>query len=116
ALAALRARSNDSEAPVRTAVKAAIARLESVPRKPGIAEMPKPTGPPRYYVAVATPASRVPDLPPGALAQARQTLRDRLSEMDGVVLAPNDETTTVARGVVRSRNLKGFYVDSSVTS
>jgi hypothetical protein len=67
-------------------------------------------------VAVATPASRIPNLPPTALAQARQTLRDRLAEMDGVVLAPNDETTTAARGAVRARKLKGFYVESSVTS
>ena len=117
ALAPLRGRSNDSELPVRTAVKAAIARLEAAaPRKTGVVELPKPTGPPRYYVAVATPSSRVPDLPAGALVQARQALRDRLAEMDGVVLAPNDETTSAARGVVRARKLKGFYVDSSVTS
>jgi HEAT repeat protein len=117
ALSSLRARSNDPEIPVRTAVKAAITRLESAaPRKTTVAETPKPTGPPRYYVAVATPATRVPDLPPAALAAARQTLRDRLAEMDGVVLAPNDESVTAARGVVKARKLKGFYVESSVTA
>lgn len=117
ALGALRGAANDVEAPVRVAVKAAITRLESVQRKPSVAEGPRPaTGPPRYYVAVATPATRVPDLPPAALAGARQTLRDRLLEMDGVVLAPSDETPNAARGIVRARNLKGFYVDSSVTS
>ena len=36
--------------------------------------------------------------------------------MDGVVLAPSDETPAVARGVVKARKLKGFYVESSVTS
>lgn len=120
ALSALRAAANDAEAPVRQAVKAAITRLESTQRgKASVAtttEGTKPTGPPRYYVAVATPATRVPDLPPAALASARQTLRDRLAEMDGVVLAPLDESPATARGIVRSRNLKGFYVDSSVTS
>lgn len=116
ALGALRARGNDPELPVRTAVKAAVAKLETMPRNPGTVEPAKPTGPPRYYVAVATPATRVPDVAPDALARARQTLRDRLAEMDGVVLAPNDESTSAARGIVRARKLKGFYVDSSVTS
>jgi hypothetical protein len=36
--------------------------------------------------------------------------------MDGVVLAPLDEPPSQVRSVLRARNLRGYYIESSVTS
>jgi hypothetical protein len=118
AIAALRSASNDPEPPVRGAVKSAIVKLESTARRTGseAGSTPDPTGPPRYYIAVARPASRVPELAPTDLDRARQALVERLGQIDGVVLAPVDETPAAARKVIRSKSLRGFYIDSSVTS
>jgi hypothetical protein len=67
-------------------------------------------------VAVGKPASRVADVHPAELDRARQVLVERVGQMDGVVLAAANESPSAARGVLRSRSLKGFYIDSSVTS
>jgi hypothetical protein len=118
AVPALRAVTDDPEAPVRLAATTAIAKLESAARRTGAEPVapPTPSGPPRYYVAVARPASRVAELAIPELERARQVLVDRLSQIDGVVLAPADETPAAARKVLRSKSLRGFYIDSSVTS
>lgn len=118
ALGPLRIASKDAEAPVRAAVQAAIAKLESsrsAPTGSGVALVPGATGPPRYYVAVAKTLSRVPSLGGADLDRANAALRARLAQLDGVVLAPLDETPTAVRSVLRARSLKGFYIDSSVT-
>jgi hypothetical protein len=118
AIAALRAAAQDPEAPVRDAVKGAIVKLESAARAGGaVQEEPVgPAGPPRYYVAVARPASRVTELPTSELERAHKVLIDRLSQIDGVVIAPAEETPATARKVIRNRSLRGYYIDSSVTS
>jgi hypothetical protein len=43
-------------------------------------------------------------------------LKARVQEIDGVVLAPANESNSSAEQVMRSRKLKGFYIESSVTS
>ena len=119
AIGSLRIASKDAEAPVRAAVQAALAKLESSRSSvtgAGVAQAPGPTGPPRYYVAVAKTMSRVPSLGTADLDRANAALRARLAQLDGVVLAPLDETPTAVRGVLRARSLKGFYIDSSVTT
>jgi hypothetical protein len=119
ALRALRAAAEDSEPPVRTAVKAAIAKLEGAERRDTeIAAPPKPrsTGPARYYVAVGRPASRVPDFTAADLDRVQQILRERVSSLDGVELAAAQETPTSVRNLLRSRTLRGFYIDSAITS
>jgi hypothetical protein len=116
-LPALRAAASDPEPPVRVAVNDSIAKLEGAARRSGAAvEAPRPTGPPRFYVAVARPATKLPDVSPADLERAHQALRERLGQMDGVVLAPVGETPAAARDVMRARKLKGYYIDSSVTS
>ena len=115
ALPALRAVAQDPEEPVRVAVKAAIAKLESASRRGGEAAA-KPSGPARYYVAVGKPASRVPEVGPSELERARQVLVERVGQVDGVVVAAANESPSAARNVLRARSLKGFYIDSSVTS
>jgi hypothetical protein len=118
ALHALRAAAADPEPPVRVAVQAALAKLESASHRGGMqAEAPKPSaGPPRYYVAIGKPGSRSASISNADLERAQQTLRDRLAEIDGVVLASSEESPAAVRSVLRARKLKGFYIDSSVTS
>lgn len=118
ALPALRGVAEDKEAPVRLAVKAAIAKLESAARRAGQepVERRPPAGPPRYYIAVGRPASRVPDMVAAELERVHQVLVERLGQIDGVVVAPTGESPAAVRKVLRSRSLKGFYIDSSVTS
>lgn len=117
ALPALRKLSRDPEAPVRSAASSAITALESSARRTGSqVAAPQPSGPPRYYVAVARPSTRVTELGTGDLAKAEQTLRDRLAEIDGVVLAQSGETVATARDVLKARKLKGYYIESSITS
>lgn len=118
ALPALRSAAGDSEPPVQVAVKAAIGKLEVAARRPSHErEETRPVaGPARYYVAIGKPASRATNLTPSDLERAQQVLRERLGEIDGVVIAPAAESPSSARGVLRSRKLKGFYIDSAVTS
>jgi hypothetical protein len=119
ALAALRAASGDAEEPVRTAAKAAVARIESSQRSRAgstVVAPPTPRGPARYYVAVGQPASRAAGITDTDLLSVHGTMKARVQELDGVVLAPQDESSTAAQQVLRSRQLKGFYIESSVTS
>jgi hypothetical protein len=117
-LRALHSAENDPEPPVRSAVKAAIAKIESSSRQSGsqVAVKTTPTGPPRFYVAVGRPATRAADVGASDLDRALQVLRERVSSIDGVVLAPADEPPSQVRSVLRARNLRGYYIESSVTS
>ena len=117
-LRALRSASSDPESPVRSAVSAAIAKIESAARQVGSQSRSgrHRRGPPRYYVALGRPASRAPDVSTGDLEQALQVLRDRLATIDGVVIAPVNESPSQVRSVLRARNLRGFYLESAVTS
>lgn len=118
ALDALRAVSGDAEAPVKLAARGAIAKLEGMARMSGAATAPStgPRGPPRYYVAFGRPGSHAPGVSPELLDQARSHLEHSLQQIDGVVLAPPDEGRLAAEGVLRQRKLRGFYIDSSITS
>jgi hypothetical protein len=117
-LRALRSAAADPEPPVRSAVSAAIAKIESAARQAGTQVETKqmPSGPARYYVALGRPASRAPDVSTGDLDHALQVLRDRVATIDGVVIAPINESPSQVRSVLRARNLRGFYLESSVTS
>ena len=117
-LSALKAATNDPEAPVRTAVAAAVARVEAAKRASGgmATTPPVPSGPARYYVAIGAPASRATGVSDSDLKTAHQVLRTRVQEIEGVVLAPPNESNSSAEQVLKSRKLKGFYLESSVTS
>lgn len=118
-LGALKAATSDSEEPVRTAAIAAVSKIESARRSGGggMATTPAtPSGPARFYVAVGTPASRATGITENDLRTAHQTLKARVQEIDGVVLAPANESNTAATQVLKNRGLKGVYLESSVTS
>jgi HEAT repeat protein len=118
ALPALRKLDGDPEAPVRVAARAAVTKLESDARRGGSRQegTTQPGGPPRYYVAVGKPGSRSPAVSDEDLERAQQILRERLGEIDGVVVATAVESPTAVRNLLRNRKLKGFYIDSSVVA
>jgi hypothetical protein len=118
ALRALRAAAQDPEPPVRTAVRAAISKLEGDERRNPevIAKPPRPTGPIRYYVAVGRPGSQAPGVTAEDIDRAQQILRDRVAGLSGVQLAVERESPASVRTLLRSRNLRGFYIDSSITT
>lgn len=110
----LQATAKDPEAPVRAACTAALARIAT--RGGGETPKQQPTMDARYYVAVGTPGSRVDGVEPGVLSQAKGVLRSKLATVDGVQVAPDGETNSQARRLLAQRKLKGFYIDSSITS
>ena len=110
ALAALR---KDREGPVRSAVNAAITKLKrSASQQRATRE---PSAPARYYLYVGSPESRVDGVDKTVLEGARAYLQRRVSEIDGVLLAPDGESKSQAKRVLSKRRLKGYYLDSAVT-
>jgi hypothetical protein len=122
-IAALRKLQKDPEEPVRSAATASIAKLEtSTPSGSVFASAqrntePEPSGGPSlYYVAVPTPATRVSTIDRKVLADARSFIKQRVGQIRGVVLAPDNEDVHAADRVVKNRSLKGFTLDSSIVS
>jgi hypothetical protein len=116
-LSALRALERDVEEPVRSAARASIERLANA--QPPAQKEPTPTevGPVLYYVAVAEPsATRVASLDHAALGKARNFIKERVGQIQGVVVAPDSEDSQTAERVLKKRRLKGFYIDSSIVS
>ncbi len=116
ALAALRNASNDSDRSVRNAVNRAISRLERVassgPRSTHV-EPVRPSGPARYYVGVGMPGTSQ-QVSRQTLRSARDFIQSRVQGIDGVVIAPDNESSGAARRVLRQRRLTGYYLDSSI--
>jgi hypothetical protein len=117
AMPALKALADDREKPVRLAVQTAVARLASASRGKGASEEPSgPRGPPRFYVAVGRPASKIQGLSAEVLSGAESFLQKQLGGVDGVMLAPGGESPAAANQVLKKRRLKGYYIESSITS
>jgi len=117
ALAALRNARRDSDSSVRTAVGRAIRTLERVassrPRSTTVPDSGDPQGPARYYVGVGMPGTQE-GISRQTLSSARDFIKSRVRSLDGVVVAPENESTGAARRVLRSRRLTGYYLDSSI--
>jgi hypothetical protein len=116
-LSALRALERDVEEPVRSAARASIERLANA--QPPTQKEPPPAedGPVLYYVSVAEPsATRVSSLDHAALGKARAFIKERVGQIQGVVVAPDSEDSQAAERVLKKRRLKGFYIDSSIVS
>lgn len=118
ALGALRSARNDRDATVRSAIARAVRSLERVartqPRTQPVPSEPSGTGPARYYVGVGMPGSTSGDVDRRVLARAREFITRRVSTIDGVRLAPADESATSARRVLGRDRLTGYYLDSSI--
>ena len=114
---ALRKLERDPEEPVRNAARASIGRLESSRPSDSIVEVPEQQkGPALYYVAVGEPASRAPGVDPPTLAEARSFIKQRISQIQGVRLAPDAESVQAAEKVLQRDRLKGYYLESSIVS
>jgi HEAT repeat protein len=116
-MSALRALERDPEEPVRSAARAALDRLASI--RPPVNKEPPPTdsGPALYYVSIAEPsATRVASLDHAALGKARAFIKERVGQIQGVLVAPDSEDSQAAERVLKKRRLKGFYIDSSIVS
>ncbi len=115
ALGALRNARNDRDRSVRTAVNRAIRTLErlasSGPRSATV--QPRPSGPARYYVGVGMPGTSE-RISRRTLRSAREFIKSRVQSIDGVVIAPDRESSGAARRVLRRQRLTGYYLDSSI--
>jgi hypothetical protein len=116
-VSALRALERDSEEPVRSAAHASLARLSSAPAStPQRPAPPVEEGPALYYVSVAEPGTRVSSLDRESLSRARTFIKQRVSLLQGVLVAPDTEDSHTAERILKKRRLKGFYLDSSIVS
>jgi len=116
-LVALRAARKDKDGSVRSAVDHAIASIEKTSRAavatPTVT-LPEPSGSSAYYVAIGTPSTQA-GLAEPTLRSLREHMAKQVAELDGVRLAPANENQASAAGVLRSKKLIGYYLDSSVT-
>ena len=119
ALGALRNRRSDRDSTVRNAIESAIRALERVartqPRSTDGTSTSGSRGPARYYIGVGMPGAQAA-VDRTVLDRARELISSRLRDMDGVVIAPDDESTAAARRVLSQRSLTGYYLDSSIVS
>lgn len=126
ALPALRAVERDTAPEVRAAVQSALRTLERTARAGGAGGSSgstvaaggsvAPTGPARFYVGVGMPGTKVAAIDPAVLRGARAFIATRVQTLEGVVVAPERETSRQATQVLRARSLTGFYLDSSIVS
>jgi HEAT repeat protein len=116
-VAGLRALERDPEEPVRSAARASIARLSSMaPSVPQDSVRPTEEGPALYYISVAEPGTRVTSLDRESLGRARTFIKQRVAQLQGVLVAPDSEDSHTAERILKKRRLKGFYLDSSIVS
>jgi hypothetical protein len=122
ALGALEASRNDVEKAVRAAVEKAIARLSRAAgsRRVTVSSRTpsgmRSTGVPRYYVGVGMPGTASRSVDRRLLEHARRFIQSRVSELDGVLIAPENESPGLVRKVLASKKLAGYYLDSSIVS
>lgn len=122
AVAALQRLSSDSDRAVRTAATSAVRTIQSRGgSSPSVVTPPPttvapPSGTSRYYVGVGMPGSRATRLGPDMLQHARSVLVQQVRAVDGVELAPENESNTAATSVIQRRRLAGVYIDCSIVS
>jgi hypothetical protein len=122
ALSALRAHADDDQAAVRSAIERAIRHLEQIARsRPAVAGTDGSAPPDggaeaRYYLGIGRPGSRAEGVPSALLERARAVIVSVAGGVDGVDLAPQEESSAAAAQVLRQRRLTGFYLDSSLVS
>lgn len=126
ALDALRSRRRDSDSAARRAIASAIRTLERVARSGGGSRgssgSSTPTPPPdsgadaRFYVAIGEPASNDGAVDDATLRNTQGFLERQVATVDGVQVAPRDESNAAANRAIRRGRMTGFFIDSSVVS
>jgi len=119
ALASLRAARNDRDSATRAAIEDALRTLEraakSAPAAASSAASASATsGSATFYIGVGTPSTQG-----GISSSILRALRDhvvrQISALEGVRIAPENESQAAATSVLKSSRLAGFYLDSSIT-
>ncbi|MDW8361213.1 MAG: HEAT repeat domain-containing protein [Myxococcales bacterium] len=77
---------------------------------------PASSGPARYYVGIGVPGTRVASIDRETLERARAFIERNVAAMEGVRLAPANESNEAARRVLSRDRLTGYYLDSSIVS
>lgn len=120
ALPALRRVRRDRDGSVRRAVASAIRTLERVaatrPRRETNDGGGGGGGNVEYYVGIGMPGTKQRGVDRATLARARAFLEREVGQMDGVEVAPENESNAAARRTLQRRRLTGYYLDASVVS
>jgi hypothetical protein len=131
AIAALRAARRDPNADVRRAVDSAIMSLQRIAaqrgsgrrstatrsgRTGGCTTPATPRGNVRFYIGIGAPGSSADGVSQELLERARETIACEVGNLEGVEVAPADESNSAARRVMQRRRLTGLYLDSSIVS
>lgn len=112
AIAALKDARKDRDAAVRAAAEHAVQSLERVAKAPST--VPAPLGAASYYIAVGVPSSQA-GLPASALRGVREHVVRQVAGVDGVRVAPENESSSAASAILRTNRLTGYYLDSAIT-
>ncbi|MEM7436847.1 MAG: HEAT repeat domain-containing protein [Myxococcota bacterium] len=106
----VRAATRDRNKSVRRAAVEALEALEA------IGERQRGPGIPRHLVAVGMPGAKAERVSRQMLFDARIFLSEKLIELSGVELAPDDLTPADAKREIARRNLHGYYLESSIVT
>ncbi|MDH3202377.1 MAG: HEAT repeat domain-containing protein [Myxococcales bacterium] len=110
ALPTLRQTTRDRNKSVRRAAAEAVAELEA------IGQRRRGPGEPRHLVAVGMPGARAERVSRQMLFDARIFLSEKLTELAGVELAPDDLSPADAKREIAQRRLHGYYLESSIVT
>ncbi len=92
------------------------AAVEAAAALSAIGERERGPGRPQYLVAVGMPGAKAERVSRQMLFDARVFLSEKLLELDGVELAPDDLTPADAAREIVKRKLYGFYLESSIVT
>ncbi|MGB5810597.1 MAG: HEAT repeat domain-containing protein [Polyangiales bacterium] len=110
ALPTIEKATRDRNKSVRRAAAEAVTTLEA------IGERQHGPGPPRHLVAVGMPGAKAERVSRQMLFDARLFLSDKLVELSGVELAPDDLSPADAKREISRRRLKGYFLESSIVT
>ena len=100
----------DRNKSVRRAAAEAVDALEA------IVERPRGPGPPKHLVAVGMPGTKASRVSRQMLFDARIFLNEKLIEIAGVELAPDDLSPADAKREIARRKLRGYSLESSIVT
>lgn len=109
-LPTVRAATRDRNKSVRRAAAEAVRTLEA------IGDRQRGPGPTRHLVAVGMPGAKAERVSRQMLFDARLFLSEKLIEIAGVELAPDDLTPADAKKEIARRRLHGYFLESSIVT
>ena len=111
-LGCLRRHASDSSASVRSVIDRSVQLLESSGAKPG---KPPPPGPnDSVYVSIGTVTDKTGRSDDSVSQLVAAAMQNRLLATRGYAVAPQGETGTVARKVIRQNSLRGYMLQARV--